>query len=81
MALCSIFIPSTGIWEKPRMGIPGCSSTFSRGGHIRGSSMCHSLVGWLLVLKPLGLGIWMPSTDLGAQMTGAHQPGKSRRDW
>lgn len=40
--------------------------------------MCHRLVGWLLVLKPLALGIWMPSTDLGAQEIGAcvHQPGK-----
>lgn len=26
-----VFISPTGIWEKPRMGLPGCSSTFLRG--------------------------------------------------
>lgn len=82
-ALHRVFIPPMGIWKKMRMGFPGCSRAFLGGGQVRGSSMRQRLVGWLLVLKPLGDGIWTPSTDLGAQVIGvcAHQPGKSRRDW
>lgn len=73
---------SHGDLGKAEDGTPGMQQHFFEGAHVRGSSMRHSLVGWLLVLKPLGGGIWMPSTDLGAQAIGAcaHQPGKSRGD-